>query len=385
MRRPLRGRSSGQVDQSSFDAAKAIVVAEKLSERFARNKRQLEGVIAVRPDKYRIASELRDLYTHVKTVEFEAIVAGTLRTYQVSAPERRALEAAFKMSHAKRFAMPLGFEEMKASYDKVYALVQNALAVVQKHAGLEASGGICQKRECSVAGCFRTVNTGDFSAPILRAAEEELAQAAKLVVDAGFPQVCYGDAYVVAKVNRDNVLAFYSIHDDRMYLRAWRRGEQHGTAVATIIHELGHRLDHKFLSAAGRDKNASLFRKLKYELQDVEIQLWRDPLVQSQIGKTFKVKNETFIVESFVPGKVKARFANLAAGETNPVFSFPLIPVLKLLAVDIPALNVFPSAYSMISEGEFFAEMFSYYILDKLPAHSRQAFETILAHVKKTS
>lgn len=66
----------------------------------------------------------------------------------------------------------------------------------------------------------------------------------------GFGQVCYGE--VISTMNMGKVLADYTIASDS--IRVTNKARKSADAIHTVIHELGHRLYHKFMGPSDHKK-----------------------------------------------------------------------------------------------------------------------------------
>jgi len=110
------------------------------------------------------------------------------------------------------------------------------------------------------AGPFKVVNTGGFSDEAMEEAAKAVMKAAQLLSGIGLSRICYGDVLVSNTLtSRSNVMAFYLIGKDEMFVRANVRAD--ADIVRFICHELAHRLEHKFLKAKGHEI-AGLYRTL---------------------------------------------------------------------------------------------------------------------------
>lgn len=76
-----------------------------------------------------------------------------------------------------------------------------------------------------------------------------------------FPEVLYGKIYVSTHIKK-NVAAWYLPHEDKFYINAEVTDSFY---VHAIIHELGHRFDHKFLKTEHRNRYWRLSTERTYE------------------------------------------------------------------------------------------------------------------------
>ena len=179
----------------------------------------------------------------------------TLREFRLAPKDRNLLEGTAAVIHSKTpSAVPRigSIAALREYRDKTASTIDGYAEAFEIAKRLfEGGDDVCEKNECHVGGCFRVVNTGGFDAATMRLAAGLMAEGARLVSAAGFPEVCYGDAYVTRQVARKDILAFYVRREDRMYVRAKPKKGEEALAVETIVHELGHRLHGKFGKGIG--------------------------------------------------------------------------------------------------------------------------------------
>jgi hypothetical protein len=109
-------------------------------------------------------------------------------------------------------------------------------------------GGTDQKFQL---GPFTVYNTINLTGNKLNATRDIIEKASNLIRRSpvpGFEQVLYGDIYIVGRLKKPTVLAWYNITDDIVYLRPHVKvgmGEVHN-----FIHEFAHRYWMKFVSSS---------------------------------------------------------------------------------------------------------------------------------------
>lgn len=249
-RAAARARGQGYSAGTTADERKAYLqTAEKLARYMQRDMlTELEYL-----DQKGIASARFLATTHVRALNGMVHHSGlnpvlaVLREYRLTPDERKLLETTAADMQRRSLRGPARGTNLATYRQKVWDAIRDygaAYELVQRM--LEGSDDVCEKNECHVGGCFRVVNTGGFDAATMKLATNLMAEGARLVSEAGFPEVCYGDAYVTQRVSRENVLAFYMQDEDRMYVRAKPKKGEEALAVETIVHELGHRLHRKF-------------------------------------------------------------------------------------------------------------------------------------------
>lgn len=150
-----------------------------------------------------------------------------------------------KVSGTRFYGPVLAYEGLLKEARKYVALAKEALAAGVSHSA-EASKTTLQ------AGPFRLVNTAHFSDEQMQQIGSVVREAAKRLTDIGLARVCYGDMLMSRQISsRSNVLAFYLTKDDEMFVRGDVKDDDRASLLWTICHELGHRLQFKFMSKKG--------------------------------------------------------------------------------------------------------------------------------------
>lgn len=304
-----------------------------------------------------------------------------LREYRHNPADRKVLEQAVQMTMKSRVAAPKSAETAK---EKVREVMEGtALHALQILKRVATQKDVCEKNECAVAGCFRVVNTGHFDKKVMDLAGREVAEAARLVTEKGFAELCYGDAYVTTQIHsKSTVLAFWMQNEDRMYVRAKPKKNEEALALGTIIHELGHRLDFLFLSPqANTDLRMTYARwKSRYESSTFE---GGNVAVGVRFSDPKRPKAVWEIVGFSYGGRGGYdKYADVVLVEDNKLKGrVPLenlIPVLGGKRKD----NPFPSAYAMTDEHEMFAELFRVYILGQATPEQAEVLERLTKNRK---
>lgn len=178
-----------------------------------------------------------------------------IQQYELPPKTRKGVEAAAKFYSKSRVQMPKRGKEAETYgkyleiYREQFVLAKTAITQSQPRGVGEDTGAKSKK-----AGPFTIVNTGGFDEETMDEAAKVTATAAELLHRKGLGKVCYGEVLLSNTLSKSTVLAFYLVKNDEMFVRANLKGKQHD-AVATIIHELGHRLQFKFLPSKQRDIN----------------------------------------------------------------------------------------------------------------------------------
>jgi len=230
------------------------------------------------------------------------------------------------------------------------------------------------------AGPFTLVNTGSFSDEVMENVKQAVLKSANALTKIGLGKVCYGDILVSKQIkSRSNVLAFYLINSDEMFVRADAKATH--DIVQTICHELAHRLEHKFMGSPNRDINSLYNTIARSDAQVVAVSGWPEigrrityKKLDLIVTKVDKVGNKITFEQPHEPGLTKRR-----------VYSAPLEWWVENIDVGgkierSPDFKGFITPYAKKGgPGENFAEMVAYYALGELPAPLVALLKPVLA------
>jgi hypothetical protein len=144
------------------------------------------------------------------------------------------------------------YDAVVTTYLKYIDLTQEQLAVLTEAMtkGRPIAEGDAEDAAKVKAGPFMLINTGGFPDDVMHSVADTVKKCAEYASTSGLGQVCYGEINVSQKIGRKNTLAFYVIAQDELFVRADAKTSTNH--IHNILHELGHRYEHKFL----KNKNA---------------------------------------------------------------------------------------------------------------------------------
>jgi hypothetical protein len=313
-----------------------------------------------------------------------------LQTYTLPPALRKKIEIASRVylkETRPRFKNKHGnglYLEYIVAYEKYFGMLSDhldfakeAIRIGKEHAEEAPEGGAATKFK---VGPFTVVNTGGFSDKQMAEVREVVAKAATLLQSSGLSQVCYGEIQVTNTLWKANVLAFYLVGKDEMFIRANVKAN-HDT-VRTVLHELGHRFEHKFLKGGSRAVN-QLYRLLSG--QEMSRKNRYDESMVPKPGEKLTSKGKTYLVTKAVPVGGKEYKIYLQQEDDPKVqASISLEGWLSSFTVsrDVdadPNYIGFVSNYAKTGgPSENFAEMFAFYCMNKLPALQSAPFESIV-------
>lgn len=203
----------------------------------------------------------------------------------------------------------------------------------------------------------------------------------KLLNKAGFKDISYGKVYLATKKNSSTTrtLADYISNDDSMRVFDIKTSQEQ--SVLTFTHELGHRYYYKRLSPLSRELIGKEFIKnMRLDMEDqkeVNKQI-RGSIPDYKVGDKIKDKKYGDLVFSGIGGvnlnsrKMVLKFHLLKNNEkTDKILTFDsmLDAILYFNKDSLKAKNKanpwLPTAYSKTSAVEWFAEIFSYSVVEK--------------------
>jgi hypothetical protein len=225
------------------------------------------------------------------------------------------------------------------------------------------------------AGPFTLINTGGFSEKQMEDVAKVVEKAAQQLSRVGLSRVCYGNIQVTNTIGRSaRILAFYLKGRDELFVRANLRGSQ-APAVASVIHELGHRLHFKFL--AGKDRQ---IQEIYEVIADRNRQaLWdmrQDPSKRPKPGDTIPEGRKTWVVG---PEGVQVNSRG-QAGVIVELQSDPKKRAIIRLEEWFKQKGdlAFVSPYAEKNHEENFAEMVAHYALGTLPDDQEPLLKNVL-------
>ena len=254
------------------------------------------------------------------------------------------------------------FQKTFEQYEAQLKTIQEAIAKGVPHG---AEGGEATKLP---AGPFTVVNTGGFSDEDMETAVKLVTKATALLKQHGYGKVCYGDIYLSNTVGPPRWAAFYSTDKDEMFIRGNLK-RKFDSALHTIIHELGHRYEYRFLKG---NVTRDLYRAI-----DRQTEMSEEKLPWPKSGERVMQKGVVFeVVTTEYTGRsvqVKLKMTDGSPG----VYKVPLQGYHQLTGKRNPA-GKFVSQYARKDQHENFAEMVAHHCLGTLPQEQVDLLEAII-------
>lgn len=273
------------------------------------------------------------------------------------------------------------YEKYLATLHAHLAVAKQAIAQGKAHA--EEGEGATKRK----VGPFTLINTGGFSKEQMDEVEEVVKKATAFAKSSGLGEVCYGDIQVTNTIHKSNILAFYLIAKDEMFIRANVKASI--DTIQTVLHELGHRYEHKFLKNASATVSR-LYRTL--DGQETKKQ-YSQPTKKPTPGDSIVLKGEKLVVTDTSYG-AGGRYKVILRLEDDPKakFTMPLDAFWKAKGEDPRNFDEDPNYIGFVTNyaksggpSENFAEMFSFYCLGRLPVLQSVPFEEAVFGTGKTA
>lgn len=323
---------------------------------------------------YRGVARINSTFTVIKQLGFSSIFLNILKGFQLDKADRKVIEQAAKQ-FAKTRQGKVPVEKIKEVYPAYMANLRAVSAVCHrvlaqnKHHKDET--GTATSETVIKAGPFNLINTGGFSEKAMEEAARVCIEAARRLTAQGLGRVCYGDIQVTNTVGRSTrVLAFYMVKSDEMYVRANLKGKA-GPACESVMHELGHRLQFKFLSGKKQEID-SIYRTLDDKDDTTISAVRRNPELHPKPGDT--ISDSAGVITATGMYRDLAGNAFVLAEQKSKKFKVALGDWLKYKHTS------FVSTYARTSPEENFAEMVASLGMGTLPKDQEAMLSSITGH-----
>jgi len=305
-----------------------------------------------------------------------------LQKYEIPTSLRKKVEAAAKfwdktrLGDSKKGDEVGGFKKTLQIYRDHFVL---AKAVVSQAVDRSTAEPGAVKTWAS--GPFRLLNTGGFDDKTMEDCAQVVEKATQLLKAKGLGKVCYGDIMISNAIGRSSrILAFYMPGKDEMFVRANLKNVK-ADAVQTVIHELAHRLQAKFLSGKQRQINMMyqiIDRKSKDSDREKLQAILDNPELQPKPGdRVTNSKGLTYEVDKVIYDEVQVHLVD----EPKVRGRLKLLGYVQMKGIDvnIPERSGFVTHYAGKDADENFAEMVAFYCLDKLAPDQVEMLEPIIS------
>jgi hypothetical protein len=327
----------------------------------------------------------------MKHINAWSLFLAILQQYELSPATRKVIEAGAKFFAKSRIQRPKPGEAL-AAYESFLKTLRgysiaahDAIAHGKPRAGGAAGEDLVPEKVH--AGPFTLINTGGFNDAIITDCAKVVEVAAHQLQSHGLGMVCYGDVLISNTLMKSNVLAFYLLQKDEMFVRANLRGKE-GAAVQTVVHELGHRLQYKFLSGKTREIQHiyNVIARKSADARDEAIErVWKDPHLKPKPGDSFVSKGEEYVVTGLDVNPRGGIVVQLVAkDQPQPGVTLRAKIGLEGYAAAkgiLPKIehSGFVTAYAKTDPDENFAEMIAHYCAGKLPPDQVEMLKGVLA------
>jgi hypothetical protein len=282
-----------------------------------------------------------------------------ITNYNLTKELRKKLESVVKWkTHSQRTP------EFKSGLATVKSYV-DLCRLVEEYQKLIEEGLACPKHEGPQEGLegFHLVNTGGFDSRVMQALEVKVEEASKLLQDANLGRLVYGKVHVTNALDKQHILAFYSVPTDEMYIRA---NTPNSDFLSNFLHELGHRFECKFLKP--RKGVSDLYAYVKSR----EAVLSVPPEVGTPFTEMTKRGPRTYVVEDVQKSHITYRAKVSSHNKWRSTVSN-----WYRLRDRKPDEDGFVSVYASTNPSENYAEMFAAYVQGTLSPKLLPIFEKV--------
>lgn len=320
---------------------------------------------------YKAAAFLRLLPRYQVALKVREFFSDLLQTYKAAPKDQKILEKAAQEFNKVRTRIG---KDPAADLLKKYQLYKSFYEAAERTIK-SAKPLTDEEDETLKAGSFTLVNTGGFNDKVMANVADLVKESEKLLRAKGFGRVCYGEVNVTGTIAKSRTLAHYTLTNDELFIRA--NIKKGGLALRTIIHELAHRLQYKFM---GGDSNKDI-RRIFLELSGKTRRLmdsarwdrsrWPSPRDTIQAGR------KTYQVEEVKPNSRHEMQIELT-DPSKPQWRGTL-PLDAYLRDKFPeSTSAFVTQYAATKPEENFAEMVAFYCLGQLPVDQEELLKSVL-------
>jgi hypothetical protein len=354
-----------------FISARASLPTDKKWKEFTPDE-QLQWRY-VESKKYDYQHFAKFSYQRLLRIGLRELFLALLQQYDLVPVARKKIERYSKLYAKESARNPKNLDEAIALFKTLVS------QYVEQYASTKLIASTAKLRGTDVdgvkvldAGPFKVVNTGGFDQATMDKVARVVEQAAKLLQAKGLGKVCYGEVLVSQRISKSRTLAFYLLQKDEMFIRADLKGHEKD-ALKTVLHELGHRLHHKFLKSHDL-AIGSMYYKIKSGQDALERQgiseAMADPNKRPKPGDTLvDNKKRTFVVEK-LDISMRGYSVKMHLAEDNKrkfTVSLKAFLAMKGVKPDVPKAHGFITQYAGTDDAENFAEMIAYYCMNELP------------------
>lgn len=300
--------------------------------------------------------------------ELYNICLALLQSYELTPTQRRKVESIAKFWAAKHKARAIPAAKLLDTYFKMLETIRAHYAALE---AIVSSSPLLDEGSKIQAGSFNLVNTGGFDAKVMADTAALVAKGEQLVKAKGFGKICYGDVHITRQISKQRTLAFYQIKSDEMFVRAGVR--LNVDSLHVFIHELGHRLQLRFLPPSKTAELKELYQKHKRQSRGIQ-----DQVVFPEIGEEVPYRGKVLQVVKLEPARSRI-VLKLKGDESNAVYTIPLQKWKSPSQPDPgPKAGGFVTPYAGTDPEENFAELFAFYCLGRLSPEHVADLEAIL-------
>lgn len=226
---------------------------------------------------------------------------------------------------------------------------------------VEKSEDDAEDNEKFQIGPFIVHNTIGLTGDDLEGIKNALSKASVLIKASNVPdisKVLYGDVMVVGKLQKANVVAFYSIKEDTVFVRPFKNAGS--DELFNTIHELGHRYIERFIDKSVWLQWRRYHARVAWQHGDI-------PVIPG-VGESLPFKIKGVKGDPVVVRIEENRYYFSDSGYMNKS------RIMEIMTRDA----AYPTPYSAVSPDEHFCDALALKAMGKLKEPHLSAFKTII-------
>lgn len=292
--------------------------------------------------------------------------AELLQSYKASPKDQKLLEKGsqeFSKTQTRRSRNPI--EDLSKKKKLYHQLYEAAKRTISKGEEVGASAQL-------KAGSFTLINTGGFNEKVMGAVQGLTEKADRLLYAKKLGKVCYGEVNVTGTLRKARTLAYYDTGSDELFVRSNLKGKS-GPALQTILHELTHRLQYKFMGGRGNKDIKDLYRLIGNESQQKLEAVEYDKNKWPKEGDVIEAEGKHYRVTGITLNRRYNYDIHIEDVHGRKL----LLPLAAYLRITYKTTS-FITPYAATNPEENFAEMVAFFCLNELPEDQVKMLEDIL-------
>lgn len=336
------------------------------------NAAKMESIDSLNP--IRAMARMDSIFKAMKMFGMATVFLDILKGFQLDKADRKIIETAAKQFAKTRQnkvpkekaleAFPIYLKNLRTISETCKRIVEQNKHHLDEATGEGAADTVMK------AGPFTLINTGGFPEKTMEEVAKVCIEAARRLTGLGLGKLCYGNIQVTNTVGRSTrVLAFYMVKNDDMYVRANLKGKA-GPALESVMHELGHRLQFRFVSPDKQKEINAIYHALSGKDERAQWEAEHNPELHPKPGDAIEDRNGPIVCLEMTRERGKQL---VMVQQKEKKFLVPLSAWVKYTKH-----SNFVSQYAKTDAGENFAEMIAHWGMGTLPKDQEEMLGAVL-------